>query len=62
MLVAQLYFSFDNINLQWELIHEQGIFNTGRYDVTSNLQYFTSSSPIDGTNYNPRKSLRKKFK
>lgn len=46
------YFSFNNINLQWELIHEQGIFNTGRYDVTSNLQYFTSSSPIDGTNYN----------
>ena len=46
------HFSFDTTALQWELLFDESIFNTGRYDFTSNLQYFTTSFPIDGTNYN----------
>jgi hypothetical protein len=46
------YFSFNTTTLQWENLFNESLFNTGRYDFNSDLQYFTTSFPIDGANFN----------
>jgi hypothetical protein len=46
------YFSFNTTTLQWEDLFNESLFNTGRYDFNSDLQYFTTSSPNDGANFN----------